>query len=560
MSKVSQLNNQVISRLAGFYMHAKFYLDTEPITATEKEKRKIKKWVKKQYNDVICELPDEMRQADILSLSKECFDFQNAIQKEKQEQFDRDFSAFDEEIKSALNHLLNFEFWSGIRRVGTDVEIIVSENSAYRRTITLKNVGSVIDEKEGYNCSELEFKKDGDKFCFCGKLVDPIEETSEPFNMTFDDAETEVKSYNACNCAMWENPWYFLQEICYDICLKADLAGNHYNDEEKELLPLMREIASLEHYVDPDEQGTLSFREFKKEIARLGYEKFLDFPNELATKNRHKVLRKRIKLLCQKRFEPLWRAIYDKIAHSQSEYPNKVEALFDSKLLTNTRDEIQKLMESHGYIGTYPEFVKDAVMKGVHLEHSYGSTYFVGKGKRVQYHVRCCEELSDEGSGFTIQFICGTAFLENGEDEPDVFGCLFNAKGRRLYNVVHHYVPAHSTDEKDDLETSVSIAVKKAECIKLDKDEKKAFYGIHIAGAKSFWLILLIAGGLFSVLMTAAMMIVCVVVTLIFSLFLGQWIPILEMLRTIPWGWILAFGWIAFGGTMGIIETLSQRK
>ena len=33
-----------------------------------------------------------------------------------------------------------------------------------------------------------------------------------------------------------------------------------------------------------------------------------------------------------------------------------------------------------------------------------------------------------------------------------------------------------------------------------------------------------------------------------------------EMLKTMPWGLLLAIGWIGFGGAMGIVEVLAHRK
>ena len=53
-----------------------------------------------------------------------------------------------------------------------------------------------------------------------------------------------------------------------------------------------------------------------------------------------------------------------------------------------------------------------------------------------------------------------------------------------------------------------------------------------------------------------AMMIICIITTAAFGLFAD--IP--EMLKIMPWGLLLAFGWIGFGVPMGIVEVLAHRK
>ena len=103
---------------------------------------------------------------------------------------------------------------------------------------------------------------------------------------------------------------------------------------------------------------------------------------------------------------------------------------------------------------------------------------------------------------------------------------------------------------------SITLAVKKAECLKLNKVEKKAYHGIMIPGWSLFWRIFLIMGGFFGVAMTLAMM----VLWIIDSLVEGTGSSISEILMGFPWLLILAVGWIGFGGIMGIVTVLARRK
>ena len=574
MIDISKISGEHISKLAGVYLHATFVFGTDPIEASEMKQRKIRKWITNQYIELVRELPEETNifsiansDKDVLLFLKECVDLGKSIAKEKENKFELDFAVLDEAAKSALKKLLESEFWPEIKAVGSDIKIITDDTPAFKRILTLKNVDAVPMGKEGYYCQNLEMvlKKEQNRFCFYGELEDPVEELSIPFALTFEKAEAEVEIYNSCNnMTFWENPWNFLRTISFAIGMKADLPGDYCNAKEKELLPIIKEIIALQYWMELPEQELFSFGELKRLAHQYGYNKAEIMLDKLETIKPgdnafYKTVKKLIAILCEKQCEPLWREIYNKVAESQAEYPNKVDCLCDKELLMGVRNDIQTLMESKGYIGTYPDFVKDGVLNGIHLEHSYNMTYFVGMEKRVQYHIHCYESF-EENDYLTIQFLCGTALLKKGEAEMDVdiYDCLFDAKGRRLFHTVHHYVPLQTGKdaEADNLEISVTIAVKKAECIKLTKAEQKEYYGKLIPGWGMFWQIFLIAGGMFGIAMTLIMMLICIIITAAFGLFAD--IP--EMLKTMPWGLLLAIGWIGFGGAMGIVEVLAHRK
>ena len=572
MIDISKISGEHISRLAGAYLHATFVFGTDPIEASEAKQRKIKKWISNQYIELVHELPEEANifsiensDKDVLLFLKECVNLGKSIAKEKENKFELDFAALDASSKSALKHLLEIEFWPEIKAVGSDIKIITDDIPAFRRILTLKNTDAVPKGKEGHYCQNLGMvlKKEQNRFCFYGELEDPVEETAIPFALTFENAEVEIEVYNSCNnMSFWENPWDFLRTISFAIGMKADLPGDYCNAKEKELLPLIKEIVALEYWMELPEQELFSFSELKKLAHQYGYNKAEIMLGKLETikpsdNEFYKTAKKLVAFLCEKQCKPLWREIYNNIAESQVEYPNKVDSLCDKELLASVRKDIQVLMESKGYIGTYPDFVKEGVLNGIHLEHSYNMTYFVGMEKHAQYHIHCYESF-EENDYLTIQFLCGTAFLKKDEQETDVYDCLFNAKGRRLFHTVHHYIPLQTEEdtEADNLETSVTIAVKKAECIKLTKAEQKEYYGKLIPGWGMFWWVFLIGGGMFGVAMTLIAMLLCIITTVAFGLFSS--IP--EMLKTMPWGLLLAIGWIGFGGAMGIVEVLAHRK
>lgn len=562
MTDISKLSSEEIASFAGLYLHATVVFGGEPLEAPVKKQQKIRKWVRRQEKGMLHQLPEGV---DALQCMKACADLANTQEREKEERFDRHTARMDEASVSAIKHLLQYEFWPYAKQVGSDLEIVVDDTPAYRRILTLKNVDAAPREKEGYYCQNLTlvYQKEQNRYCICGELEDIIEETVQIFAMTFESAAVKVEAYNACdNVTVWENPWDFLRTIALGIGMKADLPGDYCNAREKALLPLIREIVALEYWISLPEQPCFSFAALKELTARYGYQKAEAMLAKLETLKPgdaayYAATKKLMDALSEKQCEPLWRQVYGEIADSQAEYPNKVDALCDKTLLADLHRDIQSRMEAAGFSGTYPNFVKVGQLKGLHLEQSYNMTYFVGMEKRAQYHIRCTESFEEEGH-LTIQFLCGTALLKKDEEETDVYGCLFNAGGRRLFRTVYHDIPLDpSSDAKaDDLDTSVTIAVKKAQCIKLTKAEKKEYYGQMIPGWGTFLWVLLIGGGMFGLIMTLCSMLFCIVATAAFGLFAD--IP--EMLRVMPWGLLLAIAWVGFGGAMGVVEVFARRK
>ena len=477
-----------------------------------------------------------------------------------------DYLTCDESVNAAFRTLLRMEFWPYTECVDNAIRMLIDDTHAIRRWIILKNVEGVPKDREGYWCGELhlEFRDDENRYSFYGKIIDKITDTIEEFCITFESADVDTEIFNSCsNVEMWEEPWGFLRRVALAIVIKSELPGNYCNSKEKELLPVIRELVNLGYFVGTPKEEYFSFCELKSMANQFGYRKIEELFEKLETiklendKLFFTTVKKLIDCLCQHEYEPLWREIYNKLADSQAEYPDKVEAVCDNKLLVHTREEIQKLLESKGYSGTYPDFVKKGELKGIHLVKSYNLSYFAGQEKNVKYFIHCRESL-EEPEYLTIQFVSGTSFMKKGEDESDIFGCLFNAKGRRIFNTMCHFIPLCEEDvkKKDDLDTSVNIAVKKAECIKLDEKERKIYYGKMIPGWGHFWNMFLFAGGMYSILMTLAGMLICIVATVAFGLFEN----ISEVFSVLPWGPLFVITWILGGGMMGLVEVLAGRK
>ena len=572
MLDITNVPQEYISDLAGAYMHATFLYEIDPLAAPAGKQRRIRKWICKNYADVIQKLPElvniskeEHSAAQVLTLLKDCVDAIQTIRQQNEEKTEAVLASFDEDTKTALRELLGLIIWPTIRFAGKDIQIAVQDTPAYRKVITLCNAEDVPKRDAGYYCNDLDliWQKEDGRYCLHGKLEDEFYETENPFSLTFETAWVEITVYNACrNSTMEENPWTYLRSICNEIGSKAELPGNVFNDKERKLMPLIHEICGLSYWLEFDKPKYQAFPELKALTSKYRYQKaeaMLEKLEKIETgKDKYyNIVQKLIAYLCGKKCAPLWREIYDKLSESQASYPDKAEAFGDKERLTEIRNTIQTQLEAKGYTGTYPDFVKTGPMKGIHLENSYNMSYWVGMEKRVQYHIHCTESFNDFDE-FFVQFLCGTAFLKKDEQQTDIYDCLFNANGRRLFRAEDYStaLQAGEDSEPTSLDAFIGIAVKRAECLKLTKSERKLLSGLPLFGWGTFWAIFLIGGGLFSVAMTLAMMLMCIIITVI----VGQAAVIPELLTEIPWGSFLAMAWILFGGAMGIIELLAHRK
>ncbi|MGN1127218.1 MAG: hypothetical protein ACI4RI_07230, partial [Ruminococcus sp.] len=179
------------------------------------------------------------------------------------------------------------------------------------------------------------------------------------------------------------------------------------------------------------------------------------------------------KLNC-KEYEVLWREIFKIISEAQKDYPSQASVFVQSSVPEETRAKIQSLMENHGYMGEYPDFVKQGSVKGSPFVNSYGDGYFVNKKKIAVFHIHCTEIF--HGEDLVVEFLCGTEMLDKDETMGDIYSCLFNSKGNTFFTTVNYesdYFDESGEAQSQNLETRVQIAVKKAELKKLSKEERK---------------------------------------------------------------------------------------
>ena len=118
--------------------------------------------------------------------------------------------------------------------------------------------------------------------------------------------------------------------------------------------------------------------------------------------------------------------------------------------------------------------------------------------------------------------------------------------------MTHHTVPPGNGGAglAFSLKAGVDVAVKKAECQRLTKQEKSFCRGSRSSGLAVFLGTFLIAGGICAVFMTLAMLLVCTAVTV----FIHGCAAVPDMLAYMPWWFIFVLAWVLFGGILGLLE------
>lgn len=531
----------------------------EPITASPRKQRNMIKCLKKRLVFNLSEDISGKSDSEIIEFLHKCYEESTHQVARAKELFDKNSAELSCEARDALWELTQrlFDY------TPNGNAFTLEDNNSFRRTLNLINA-SGIPEKDGdmtfANINALT-KKDG-KYQLVGQFFDFDSAERLPFCISFQDAEVKTEIFNATITAFAETPWNHLGYIASDILEKHAVIGNCLNNREKGLIPLLAEITMLSNCYTPEESNTSKFSALKEYANKYRYIKIsaLLEKAEMIYCNEKKFASLSTKILAELNkscYEPMWREIYEEIKASQTEYPSKAEIFCSSEKLHNTRADIERRIKACGYTGTYPDFKKTHDIKGVRLEESYNLSYFIAAEKNAVSHIHCTEEYFIDH--LKIEFLCGTSFARKGKAANDIYSCLFNSNGRNIYHYVNYeqgYITVEEEIKSDDLSKRVDIAVKKAELKKLTKEEKKEFYDINYSLLPFCLFILIFGGGMFAILMTIAMM----MITVIASLILGESAMIPSLLLDTIWLKMLAFSWIAFGGSMAVITALAKRK
>ncbi len=571
--EIADIEKRFLRRFTNIYVHVQAMLDPAPEQASEYKQKQMRRWLMKKYKKALSSLPEDLRSCvgssvsdrDFFNFLHSCRERLEQITDNEKQQFYEIAANLSDDTRAALWKLAQGVNWPTVTRHGTDLEIFVDGTEAYRRRLLLKNVNGIPEgeEEDCFAAIELSLSLEGALYCLSGEMFDAMTDDYRVYRFTFEDAETVTEVYNAINSiCLWDHPWNFLVTAASGIVAKAYLPGAHCNNQELAMLPLLTEIAVLDDWDELPEDFPFTFPALKA-LARKHHchalaTSFEALSQKAADSDDYTAqVQKIIEKLCDQSVEPLWREIFDQICQSQESYPNKADQCCPSTVLHATREAICNHMAQYGFSGEYPNFQKVGPLQGVHLEGSYNTAYVLGPKAHMVSRIHCIETVIDRE--LTVQFLCGTALLNDGEPLPDIYSCLFNAGGRRLFHHTEYSTLLYEPNFEytpQDLSLCVAVAAKKSQLQRLTKDEQHSYSGMREASLRTFLMFLLVIGGVFGLAMTAVFALITMGVTWIVSG--SSAIP--AVLSQLPWLPILLFCWLAYGGTMGVITLLANRK
>ena len=571
--EVAEIEKRFLRRVAGVYSHLQVLYDPAPEEASEYKMRQYRHWLNKKYKKSFHSLPEDIRahmadsvnDRDVFLFMKACKEQLAVVLDGEKQRFYETAAALPYDARAALWKLAQGANWPSVTRNGNDLEIVVDGTEAYRRRLFLKDVQGIPEgaEEEWFAAVELSLAREGDRYALTGEVFNAMIDDYNCYSLTFADAEVITEVYDAINSiCLWDHPWDFVIKPASSIVAKAYLPGAHCNDQELQMLPLLTELAALDDWDELPDDFPFTFPTLKSLAAKHGCDTLVPMFDALGQQVPDSAeytgqVQKIISALCDQSVEPLWREVFDQIHTSQEAYPDKADVCCPKTVLSSARETVQAKMEALGYSGTYPDFTKEGPLQGVHFEDSYNTAYVLGPKARMASCIHCIETVVDRE--LTIQFLCGTALLKADEQAGDIYSCLFDAGGHRLFHHTEYSTLLYEPDFEyvpQDLGLCVSVAAKKAMLQRLTKEEQHSYSGMREASLRTFLTFLVVMGGMFGLTMTAIFMLL----TMLIAFLIGGNDAVHTALSAVPWLGVLLFCWLGYGGTMGIITTLAKRN
>lgn len=459
---------------------------------------------------------------------------------------DRSASHTDQSVLRALKQIVEDEIFPEWTVTEGGAEIIIENSKAMCRTMTLKDCAISYEIRESYiESAVLSYSAAACQYTLALNLGN-----NDRYYLRFSEAILNPPQVFDCmeTYFLAENPWRYLSHIAIMILSKNESAPESLNQKEKELIPLLKELS------------------YFSGATELFFEWSFPYLVSYAEKHGHKNMVKALKnvkrekrsyiqayslsnTLSRFHYRPLWRELYQKIKDSQEEYTDRALVTAAPEMRAEYSATVDRVMHSHGFTGTYPDYIKKDRTHGMISANSYGMSYIICNEKNAVHRVHCVESYADD-QRITVEFLCGTAFLKKGacDEEADIHYCMFDSKGKTLFTVVRY------DDTQTTLEQAAEIAVRRATLKKLTAEQRKAVPGTGVPPLFAFLFMFIFAGGAFSILFTLFVLIL----TAMTALASGE--PVAQMLGDIPWLFTIGFTWLSFGGAMGIITALGERN
>ena len=336
----SNIDISYIDTFGRSYDCATEIFNTEPITATPKLQKRIRRWITKTYmrdekfpEYMLLYIGKNVSDSDFILFTKTCYDYMSSCALNVNKTLTRFREDFSEDVIETLKYLSERDFVVGpVISDENCIYVDIDCNISYIRTLVFEKATGLPDSTYdliSFSPEQLQVKND--MYCIPGTVINFDDDAEMPFEIYFTNTKVSVNCFNAAEHYLSYSPWKRLQLISQEIIYKCFLPGNYLNDSEKKLLPLLTEICKLYYFsYIPDEFSDTGLSYLKSLINKHGYTKLLPYVNRLEkklpdSKQKNSYAEKLEKQLNKEAYAPLFNEIYNMIVESQSEYPSNTK-------------------------------------------------------------------------------------------------------------------------------------------------------------------------------------------------------------------------------------------
>ena len=437
---------------------------------------------------------------------------------------------FPQQTAAVMKLLLDSEMEEHtIRRTEDGMRLECRCDMAMEYDVDLLGASGLPEDADGWYFGPAVLSRDGAGYVLTGTIEDERREEWIDVTLRFEGVEARVWAIRADLDLMYDDPWMNLSSAAFSIVRKEDCVPWLVNDRERELLPLLRELAALKFMGD---HGSYAFPILKTRLP----DEIVPMLEKLEQAAELEELRRcsdRLSRTLRKvKYAPYWEDLHREIGVSQLGYPDHDRK--DSEIVRKITD----YLHDRGYLGSYPDFRKRGTVAKTRWLAADGRYFLVRKGQPLNSYIRC-RASRFEGEDH-VSFFSG-AELPTPGGPIGVDFCRFRSDGKRFRSQVFL---GFGTD-CGNLSEKLSVVVKNAELLPMNRAERKlngkvSFFAVF------FWTFLL-AGGFYAVLFTPAYALVSYFIGMLFDGFGGLG----EYLREFPWLQMFAGCWLLAGGVFG---------
>ncbi len=457
----------------------------------------------------------------------------------------------------------------------------VCGNGFYSVRLTL--TGAEDDPPENAVWDHAGLRPDGeDGYILCARWEEePDTKTQEadapvrvPFELPFRDYEICVEYFDGTAAAFGYAPWDRLADCCRELAEKADCPFTELNERERELLPLIRELAALGDRESAPEKDCPLLEKMATDrgcealIPRMKHMMELERRCEPADKTRERELEAAVREVNSADSEPLWRAILDRLKESQDGFPKERLLITDPARYARYREETARITDyflDNGYTGSFPAFEKEGHPAKRRTRTSYGQRFRLTPEDEKRFFVRFRPSYRLEARDVLVSTDITAGFIPGGGGkQAERPSGLFFDGGKSLAETFFMDIPLEDLPDRRGRNRRVPGELSSGQLSRLrgwlEGEKRLSEHQMVRPVTAAVMIFMLLLAGLAGFVLVGLLMLLAGSLVLLIA---GKGAEIPGMIRDIPWGKLLLFSeavCLLFPVLRSLIRRIRERK